>query len=229
MLPRLPERRLLLSCLAMIGTAGAAQALKPSRFLADELPPVVLDEWFPRAFGEWETDPDAGLNIRSPDLQEKLDQIYNKTLDRVYVNRNLRRRVMLSVAYGGDQSDAMSAHLPEVCYPAQGFEVKLRAPGALQNGERQIPVVRLSTRLRERQEQVMYWVAIAGQPTRSRLDQKLAQMRLGLRGLIPDGVLFRVSEINPSSQSAFALLDDFSRSLLSSMPESGLNRIASVN
>jgi EpsI family protein len=30
-------------------------------------------------------------------------------------------RIMLSIAYGKNQSDALQLHKPEICYPAQGF------------------------------------------------------------------------------------------------------------
>jgi hypothetical protein len=52
---------------------------------------------------------------------------------------------------------------------------------------------------------------------RGAIEQNLARVSLGLRGYIPDGLLFRVSEINPDAAAAFELQDRFIRDFLTQM------------
>ena len=67
----------------------------------------------------------------NPQTQELLDKLYSEVLTRVYVNAS-GYRIMRSLAYGFDQRGAMQAHMPEVCYPAQGFILKGMNAGCLQ-------------------------------------------------------------------------------------------------
>ena len=48
-------------------------------------------------------------------------------------------------------------------------------------------------------------------------DKKLEELRYGLHGEIPDGMLFRVSSIDTNTQSAFSLQESFVRDLLNSL------------
>jgi EpsI family protein len=102
---------------------------------------------------------------------------------------------MLSVAYGGDQSDGTSAHRPEVCYPAQGFAISSNRIASLTLGGREIRVRQLMAHLGARHEPIMYWIVVGGEVVTSGIGQKLAQMRYGLRGIVADGMLVRVSSI----------------------------------
>jgi len=49
---------------------------------------------------------------------------------------------------------------------------------------------------------------------RGSLEQSIARIRYGLRGIIPDGMLFRISEITTDVPQAFALQDEFVEELL---------------
>ena len=52
---------------------------------------------------------------------------------------------------------------------------------------------------------------------RGSIEQNLARMALGLRGFIPDGLLFRVSEITPDAEAAYGLQDRFVREYLAQL------------
>ena len=106
----------------MFAAAGMALALKPTTKIADAGPEVDLEVLIPKAFGDWKIDTTIAPLIANPEQQAVIEKIYNQTLTRTYVNSR-NERIMLSIAYGGDQSDSMAVHKPEVCYPAQGFQI----------------------------------------------------------------------------------------------------------
>src|SRR5512139_2987092 len=105
----------------MLMAAGLAQALKPTRQIADRLPAIDLQAQVPTAFAGWRLDPTTTPVVPDPTLQARLDSVYDQTLARSYVNA-AGERVMLTIAYGRDQSsEATAVHRPEFCYGAQGF------------------------------------------------------------------------------------------------------------
>lgn len=197
-----------------LASAGTAHIWRPTRHLADEIGKPDLERLFPKQFGPWIEDTRMPVVLPSPDVQAKLDAIYNQVLSRAYIGPD-GARIMLSVAYGGDQSDGTRMHRPEVCYPAQGFGIRSNIKGqvALQ-GEQQLPVRRLEAALGPRQEPITYWAVVGDQVVTSAREQKIAQLRYGVRGLIPDGVLIRVSSIDPETNRAFAHQDRFVRDLM---------------
>lgn len=210
-----PIRNIILLVL-MLASAGLAIAMRPTQKIADHGPKVVLETMIPHAFGEWQEEKQSGAQIVDPQTKEMLDKIYSQTLSRTYVNGS-GYRVMLSIAYGNDQSDSMQVHKPEVCYPAQGFTLQNKELGTLDVGIGQIPVTRILTTLGQRREPVTYWITVGNRVTQTGIQKKIIEMSYGLNGQIPDGMLFRVSSIDVESNSAFNLQADFVKSLLSSV------------
>lgn len=209
--------------LMLLAFAGA-YAWKPTKHLADTLPKVDLETMFPKSFGDWTVDTRVPVQVISPDQAALLNKIYNQTLSRTYVNGQ-GERIMLSVAYGGDQSDGMNAHRPEVCYPAQGFQVNGNQRVVLSIADRSVDARQLETRLGGRTEPLVYWVVVADRTTTSGTEQKLAQLRYGLRGQIPDGMLVRVSSIDPNAVKAQTIHLEFLRELALAMDESVRSRV----
>jgi EpsI family protein len=199
--------------LAMVVTAGLALALTPREKIADHGPKVNLETMIPKRFGEWRIDESVAPLQVSPDVKAKLDRIYNQTLSRTYVNGR-GDHVMLSIAYGGDQSDSMQVHKPEVCYPAQGFAVEKLTMGTLQTGYHPIPVKRLVAVLNSRIEPITYWITIGDKVTSNATTRKIEQLKYGLTGKVPDGLLFRVSSISADSDAAYRSQATFIRALL---------------
>lgn len=212
-------RRKAIVVLAGMGAAAAlAKVGVPTKKIADTWD-TDLEKMFPAQFGDWQVDRNLPVILPAPDVQAKLDAIYNQVLARTYVNVRTGERVMLSVAYGGDQSDGMSVHLPEVCYPAQGFELRAARRSVLELQGRRIPVKQLSTRLGGRVEPVTYWLTLGESVAATRTERKLQQIRYGLRGLIPDGMLVRVSSIGADTSAGFALQQRFLSAMTSALPE----------
>lgn len=188
--------------------ASVAYLLTPRAYLADRLGKPDLETLFPQRFADWSLDARSSVIQPSPETQAILNSIYNQTLTRTYIN-SAGYRIMLSVAYGGDQSDATRAHLPEVCYPAQGFQITASEAGTLHLAGREVSARRLMSNQGLRVEPITYWLLVGDRVSNSRTDQKLTQFRLGLQGLIPDGMLVRVSSIDPEGARAYRMQAQF--------------------
>ncbi|HEY4083235.1 MAG TPA: EpsI family protein [Burkholderiaceae bacterium] len=199
--------------------------MRPTVHLADSERKVELESIFPKSFGNWQIDTNIPASIVSPDVQAMLKELYNQTLSRTYINNRTGQRIMLSVAYGGDQSDASRAHRPDVCYPAQGFDVLSSGRTVLSLPEGTLPVERMVAKLGPRVEPITFWFAVGDYVAVSGQDQKLAQLRYGLRGLIPDGMLVRVSSIDNDEGVAYALQADFVRQMQEAFDPSWVPRV----
>lgn len=218
------RRRGLLAAAVMLGGAAVSYLGKPSVFLADKIGKPDLEALIPKQFGDWKIDTGVPIVLPAPDVQAQLDIIYNQVLTRTYVNA-LGRRIMLSVAYGGDQSDGSSAHRPEVCYPAQGFAISANEKSLQPVAGGTLPVRTLMSQRGERIEPITYWVVVGNQVVTTGIEQKLAQMRYGLRGLIADGMLVRVSSLDANGPTAHALQAGFIVALAEEMPASARARV----
>ena len=210
----------------MMTSAALAVALKPSERMAEERPPIALEKIVPRQFGDWRIDDTVIPVSVSADVQERLDEIYSQTLSRTYAN-DQGQRVMLSIAYGADQSgDGNQVHRPEFCYTAQGFQLLSSSVGQLVTKYGVLPVRRLLAVQGPRNEPITYWITIGDKATLPGLQRKINQLRYGLTGVVPDGMLVRVSSINPDTDSAYELQAAFVRDLLASMDPQARARAA---
>ena len=92
--------------LAMLLTAVATRALTPAMRLAQARERFDLAASIPMQFPGWSVDTGLAPVSPNPDSQAALDKIYDQTLARTYIDAS-GQRVMLSIAYGGDQSKAL--------------------------------------------------------------------------------------------------------------------------
>lgn len=214
----------LLIGLLMFAAAGMALALKPTAMVASTGPKIDLESLIPKRFGEWKLDETIVPLIANPEQEAIINRIYDQTLSRTYVNAR-GERIMLSIAYGGDQSDAMQVHRPEACYPAQGFKILKNANDVFSIGDSNIPVRRLVATLGPRIEPITYWTTIGDTVEVNDFKWKLQQLKFGLTGKIPDGLLFRVSSIGGDDVAAYAAQDDFTRALLRELSPDARKRI----
>ena len=211
--------------LCMFAAAGLALALKPTAKLIDTEAQINLETLIPDQFGDWKIDTSTTTLLVTPELQKVIDETYSQTLTRTYVNRE-GKRIMLSVAYGGTHGEGMQTHRPEVCYPAQGFQVvKATQPSLLSTKFGELPVKRLVAAQGSRNEPITYWVVVGDEQTQFGTRMKLAQMRYTLTGVIPDGMLVRVSSIDRDEKGAYADQNDFVRAMFASMSDTERARI----
>ena len=127
------------------------------------------------------------------------------------------QRIMLSMAYGGDQSDNLRVHEPEVCYTVQGFEISRIAQRHLTTKQGAFPVKTLVATLGPRVEPITYWIAVGNVVALSMQQQKLARLRAGLTGTVADGMLIRVSSIGRPDAGSYELHQQFIDAMLSSL------------
>lgn len=190
----------------------------PTRRMAEMRGPFHIDSLVPTSFNGWSIDTSAIGGIVNPQAEVLLNKLYSQTLDRVYVDTQ-GRRIMLSIAYGEDQADdSVQLHYPEVCYPAQGFQLKGNRKEVIQLGQGSVRVRRLQTQFGDsRYEPVTYWTIIGDEQSLGGWDRKLSEIRHGLHGEIVDGLLFRVSSIDRNTEEGFRLQDAFIRDVVAAM------------
>lgn len=202
----------------MFAAAASAIAMKPERMAPDPADRVDYENLIPRTFGTWSMLPADITSVVNPQQQEVLDRIYSQIISRAYRDSQTGQIIMLAVAYGEEQSKQSQVHFPEVCYPAQGFQIAKSAKDELTIQENIIPVTRLVATSEERNEPITYWIRLGKKVVRGNLEQKITTIREGLAGRVSDGLLFRVSSISKENAKAYQLHDRFAADLLQAIP-----------
>jgi EpsI family protein len=211
----------------MVGAAACAYAMTPRIYLADQRPKVELAQLIPTTFGDWREVKQSSGQIINPQQTALLEKLYSQTLSRSYVNSE-GVVVMLSIAYGANQSDGVALHYPEVCYPAQGFQLQTNKPATIVTPYGSIDVRQLMTRLGQRNEPVTYWSTLGDSVVRGGLNTKFKQLDYGLNGFIPDGLIFRVSTINSDSTKGYSDQAGFIRALMNVLAPESRKRLAGL-
>jgi EpsI family protein len=216
-------------CAAAVVVALASHAYQPSEMLAQRLGDFNLEAVVPEKFGVWRRDASGAAGVVDPQTKALIDSIYTRTLARVYMADD-GYRIMLSIAYSRDHSDNRdSFHRPEICYPAAGFNILSQRDAQVVTTYGNVSARRMITRLSAaRPEPVTYWVTIGEYAVVTGTDRKLASLRYTSRGLIPDGLLFRVSSIDPSADAAFARQDQFIRDFVAALTPQDRRRLAGL-
>jgi EpsI family protein len=200
----------------MLVSSAASVVLHPGRQPSAPLEKLDLAHLVPTAVGDWHVDTSVVPVLPPPEVQEKVDKIYDETLARTYVNSR-GQRVMLSIAYGGDQTGRLRVHRPESCYTAQGFSVHQLAVENLRFGDIRVPAKRLMATMGDRHEPITYWIRVGGETVTGLLGQRLVQLKNGLLGQVPDGLLFRVSSLGDVPAEQYQIQDAFVGDLVHAM------------
>ncbi len=195
-----------------------ASKLTPRQRMSDQNQDVSLEAEIPLSFKGWRVDQEQRARVVNPQQTEILETIYAQNLMRVYVNEQ-GQRIMLAVAYGSSQKRGLELHRPEVCYVAQGHSIERMGSSFLSaHGlARSVPLERLMARSpRGGNEPISYWMRVGDEVMASGVSQPFMRLKYGLlKGLIPDGVLFRVSSYSgDDSAPAYALQEQFVQDLL---------------
>ena len=207
---------------ALMCGAAIAGVLHPN-------PPVRGDflEAVPATFGEWTRVFEQAQIVKDPAVDKKLREIYKETLSRTYVNE-AGDRIMLSVARSGNQIGVEQAHLPDVCYPAQGFKIVGGEDGELATAHGSIRVRRLTTINGARHEPVTYWQTMGDHVVKDQWDKRRIQVASFLTDEPHDGVLFRVSSIDREAEHAFALQQKFVADLMVAVSPEARRRLSGL-
>ena len=200
----------------MCGASVVGYAARPTTKATTKGTALSLEAVVPKSFADWQLLPEQTAQVVNPQTQQLLDSLYSQMLARIYVNKE-GYRIMLSMAYGDDQRGGLQAHRPEVCYPAQGFKLGMVEDGTLQTAYGNIDVRRVTTNLGARNEPVTYWLTVGNQVIQSAFEKRIAQIRLGLTGQLPDGLLFRMSSIDADNSRGFAMQQKFAADMISAI------------
>jgi EpsI family protein len=191
-------------------TALSAAVSKPKRRKgAPER--IDLETLFPQRLGQWQTVGAVNAFVRP--ANEPIYRIYEQVLERTYVDV-AGQLVMLSVAYGGNQTDGLELHRPEVCYRYGGFAVRGVRTSEVRSGNLLLPVTTLVADKPGRSEAITYWATLAGELVPDASSYRLLNLSYAVRRLIVDGMLVRVSSIDPLPDRAYALHGRFIAALL---------------
>src|SRR5216683_3551022 len=212
-----------LASLAILSTAVLAEAIKPRELLASTVVAPDLDQIIPKDFGGWHLVPNVGLVTPSEPgaylEPEQSERIYSQEVARGYADA-AGNMIMFLVAYGPIQNYRLKSHLPEVCYSAAGFRVSAKNVTQLtyQVGAAPLSISRLTAEKERRFEPITYWMKVGGAVATGVFDRQIVRMKYGLRGIIPDGALIRVSTVGLSETASYKLQDQFIRDLLAALP-----------
>jgi len=212
---KMGRRDLLLG--ALCATAGgAAIAAKPRHHLKLIASGVDLDKVIPRQFGAWHDTDSTGLVV--PQTEDSLAaKIYTQTVGRIYTDGD--DAVMMLIAYGGTQNDTLQLHRPEACYPAFGFTLTASHAASIPlPNMASVPGRALTATTAARTEQILYWTRIGEFLPNDGKGQRWAKLRSQLEGVIPDGVLVRLSNTVDDPAQALALNQRFARAMIEATP-----------
>ncbi len=195
-------------CLTAAAIAFARKPRVDDAFMGS----VKLESIVPTHFAGWQFLTESGLVL--PPQDQMQSRIYHQLLTRVY-NRGDGQSIMLLIAYGGSQDGVVQIHRPEICYPASGYSLatvkdhlaKL-APDVL------IPSRYIVADSPSRSEQMIYWTRLGSAFPRRWSEQRWSVFEQNMAGIIPDGVLVRISTDQPNASPN--ILDSFAADLYGS-------------
>lgn len=201
---------------ACLAAAAGAETLRPDKRVA-LLGDRKLEDYVPKSFGIWRAQESEG--VLTPESDNSLAaRLYNQTVARVYSGPD-NALVMMLIAYGNTQSDTLQLHRPEVCYPAFGYDVRDSRPTSFPlDGAAAIPGRRLIAFTPGREERISYWTRVGEYLPVDNDEQRRMRFSTALAGIIPDGVLVRMSNVLPEDGPAFALNARFVRDFIDAVP-----------
>lgn len=206
------DRRSLILGGSCVAAALAATALVP-RTRVSLLGSTPLEEIIPGDFGTWQKLPDNQVLV--PQTENSLAaKLYSQTVTRQYVDRDAGRMMMLLIAYGDTQSDTLQLHRPETCYPAFGFQLSDSRPASVALDHGSIPSRSLTASVPDRIEHITYWTRIGEFLPTSTGEQRRMKLQTAMEGLIPDGILVRISALGEDAEGSFHEIERFGRALV---------------
>lgn len=186
-----------------------------------------LEVAVPKEFGNWRMIPSGALQVRlSTGDDTNMDQPYDQTVMRTYLNKDTGDYVHLALAWGRRQRQEVKVHRPDLCYVAQGYKVESLAPTRFEplNGATHAPVVgkRMYAATPRSGEAVAYWVRIGTLYSEDALETRLHILKEGVRGKVVDGILVRASRSVRSkadADQAYPALEKFLIELVAASPQ----------
>lgn len=208
------NRRKFLAGLLFCSAAGIAAWREPYKKI-DYLGRNKLEDIVPKTIGRWKFETASGLVV--PPEDQLLEALYSQLLTRVYWDGQ-NPAIMLLLAQAGSQTGFLQVHRPETCYTAGGYQITPPAFHRIQVGSQVIQASTIDATTGGPTEHVVYWTRVGDQMPQTWRQQKLSVAEQNLRGIIPDAILVRISVVGPDGRAARAMIDDFVRALIDSVP-----------
>ena len=182
------------SMLIGLGLAGGAafSSLSMPRAEASPIPTARFQSMIPGTVGGWRSRKTAEIVTAAPD--EASDKLYQNLETRIYEGDQLPT-IMLLIAYNNIQQNDVQVHRPEFCYPAAGYPIAWTKPIAIDLGPQTVEGRQLVARRDALNERIIYWVRVGEDYPVGWAEQRWRMALSNARGVIPDGLLFRVSTI----------------------------------
>ena len=213
------SRRMVLIGMASGLTATSAYALKPRRE-EHRLITAKLEDLIPKSVGPWRYGSADGIVVARPE-DALPTQGYDQLVARTYESPE-RPKIMLLVAYGSTQGATLQLHRPETCYPGQGFGLSdFSEPDFNFAPGQPVHARRFTASRDQRVERLIYWTRIANSFPRNTAGEYRAILGSVLRGVVPDGILVRVSTITPDIRQADQALEQFTAQLIRGTSSAG--------
>jgi EpsI family protein len=227
--------QVILAAITILGAAVLAQILTPRELMARTSASLSLEQVIPKRFGTWTLVPEISP-VTPPDPEgyvepdPKSARLYSQEVSRGYTDGH-GNIVMLLVAYGPVQNYRLKAHFPETCYTANGFRVSGKTGDMIsyRDGATPIKMTRLIAERESRFEPISYWMRVGNDIANDVVERQLIRLKYGLRGIVPDGALIRISTIGLPREASFKLQDQFIRDLLAAVPPSELKFFTGVS
>lgn len=224
------SRRTLVLSGVVLAAAAAGRGLRPT-LVIDQKPPS-LDSLVPKRIGPWQLVPDPRIQVSlSTGGETTRDQPYDDQILRTYVDGQ-GHEVMLAVAYGARQRQEVKIHRPELCYPAQGWQVTGIQPTTFDIANSHGPVIaghRMVVRNGGLDEAVSYWIRIGSTYSSSAWRTRWVIIQEGMSGRMSDGVLVRLSQRLPAGTTpdeAFDRQASFARLMVQELSPEGRRLLA---
>ncbi|MGX7953593.1 exosortase-associated protein EpsI, V-type [Tsuneonella sp. HG249] len=204
--PAVLDRRKVLIGLGLAACSGVAIARQPVPN-HPRLETKALGAMIPARIGAFAFDTTSGLVLPPPDALS--DRLYDNLITRTYARPD-GKVAMLLIAYNNRQDGVLQIHRPEICYPAGGFVLTPTRPvDTPLGGGAPLPSQTFVARSEMRTETVLYWTRVDDAFPRRWIEQRLVVARRNLEGVIPDGVLVRVSTLSGGGADDLPLLTSF--------------------
>jgi EpsI family protein len=211
--------QIIMASIAILSSAVLAEVLAPRELMARSSASLDLENVIPKQFGIWRLASGiAPVTPADPEGYIQADpysRIYSQEVGRAYTDGH-GNIVMLMVAYGPVQNFRLKAHRPEMCYTAAGFRVsgKTNAEVRFRQDAPPLKMARVIAERESRFEPISYWMRVGNDITTGVVDRQIIRLKYGLRGIIPDGALMRVSTIGLSEEASYKVQEQFIRDLL---------------
>ena len=201
----------------MVLVALIAAVARPTHLMASDYPAFNLETAIPKQFQDW-SELNIGSNqVVNPESNELINKIYTQVLTRAYINKT-GQIIMLSIAYGENQTEETALHYPEICYPAQGFRIVNNQSSELVTPYKTIRAKQLEAIAGSRHEFITYWTMLGNLNVRGTKETKLTKLKFAFRNQIPDGLIFRISSIGELPSEEYEIQNNFINEMLRDLP-----------